>query len=285
MTQAEVLAHHSSVTKQEHEFFMGHYQDKLSPVKGLNHVLSELKYYQRTGTRSALYISPRPSLAFFHMVFAGIEDDEASAEVADSGLELLGSLLLPQAGLAKPEQQPMPGNLVKSSANSCKGAEAYFIDTVNQIKSGEYAGQDRVSVYHDESGRPLALRKSHEASTALTLVPIQLGAAVIPAGIIADVGHDANTKSTGMVNYDDYMLETFDVGKVISIAPLRVSPWAYANAPDRTLFGVSGMPATLTYDGVRGEQAAGGQLANFEQAAQTIMTLCGTQVAQVALAS
>lgn len=187
--------------------------------------------------------------------------------------------LMPICGLAPPtnEIQTVIGG---ERRDPCKDAETYFVECLSQINGQSEGRQTRISVYHTPEGTPLAIRKSYEQSTALTLQPAEL----IPAGTIASISYNKRAKTTGKTTLSrDYYcsLATYQVDGELELAPLRISPWAYDDPIDRALFAVTdngqGKPH---YSERRAELITGHNLDDFRQAADQVMQLCGVKSVQ-----
>ncbi len=176
-----------------------------------------------------------------------------------------------------PSTAPVKVKFGKKGSDACQRAERFFGQCLKQIETGEYHGQPRISVYHGPDGTPFALRKSTDESTALTLIPVAShGLEVAPAGTIVALGDKMNKKRTGEEELPGFRLETYLVDKALTLSPVRLSPWAYDNPLDRSLYAISNAwVEEPQYDRIRARIVELYSLSDFRQASRTVMEVCG----------
>jgi hypothetical protein len=188
--------------------------------------------------------------------------------------------------VTSPAQNTAAVELLGEDLRSCSQAEDFFVLAVKQIGSnGRADDHDRISVYHNADGTPIALRKTKIESTALLLEPAVSPQLVpIPAGTVVHVGPNASYVKTGEFDYLDRRnrpktrYQTFEVGGEdtgLEVAPLRLSPWAYEDPLDRAVFAISryNTGAEVQYDSDRAKLAQGFSIDDFRLAARSVMDI------------
>jgi hypothetical protein len=200
--------------------------------------------------------------------------DQAKVQLSN----FIGNFILPMSGVSS-TTHPIQGTLAGKDVAMCWDAEEYFNDCLTQINTGRYRLQTRISVYHDRQGTPLALRKHEATSSAITLVPVSIEGILVPPGSITGVGAHMNKVMTGVVQRDDApTYATYLVNNPFAIRPQRLSPWAYDDPLDRSLYALEDGPKNgdPEYKRARGRFIEGRTLDDFRQAADKVMSMCGT---------
>jgi hypothetical protein len=165
------------------------------------------------------------------------------------------------------------------SVDRCSMAEPYFARTLGQVNRGaKVPGEfDEVTVFHDSTGRPLAIKKAHDAHSALTLVGMNIGGLTVPSGTICRFGSKDKSDQvlTGQQQVNTkkvyYAARTLLVDENVEVMPARFSPWAYDDPFDRAAFGLVGNYV----DRERVKIATGNTIADFQAAADKILKICG----------
>lgn len=147
--------------------------------------------------------------------------------------------------------------LSTAHTSMCADAELHFNYARRQMFApvNPLYEHSHVSVYHDQHGSPIFLRKRWNASTALALVAMRLEGSDldIPAGTIVNLGtfgpEEVTAEKTVISPQSKrtvtlLRLISFDAKKD-SVMPLRHSAWAYTDPLDRALFATAGEHATI----------------------------------------
>lgn len=173
----------------------------------------------------------------------------------------------------------------------CSNAEHYFAVAVDQIEAEFTTGRNReISVYHDDGGNPLFLRKKLDVSTALTLDDMEFEGIPVPPGTIVamrpnDYYNDTNAV-TGMFRSkdDEKPVSTFRTirfdSDIDAILPLRLSAFAFPDPMDRALFAAQEIQINPKYGDValnvaRLNDRIDYDLPRFQKAAHTLLDACG----------
>lgn len=245
-------------------------------------------------------IRPLPSSRLLIGAFGALNGTDLTRNEKDAVAAFSNTYLLPLAGL-RVEPVDATHQLASTSyaSETCPQSEPTFADALRQIddlsegkKTPSFSPfrvfHKRLSVYSASDGTPLILRKQLNISLGLTLEHIMLDdAAIIPAGTIVATQPGTNGirqqdgwryKAPQKDNGEGYRLSTFDIDDTFGIRPMRVSPWAYANALDRALFGVThDIHDRWHYDLPRVHAVTKYSLDDFRQGAAQILELCAKQ--------
>lgn len=214
-----------------------------------------------------------------HGLVAGIFSKmNQKPENAGNYAKLLGKYLLPLCAIDSPKHLT-PCEIGASQQVFCPDAEDYFVDAIYQVNTNTYYGQPRLSVYHNESGVPIALRKSTQESSALLLQDTNMDNLYIPKGTYIDIFKDDRVTLSGHKTVSDgndtWQLESYCIENGFTIAPGRLSPWAYSSAIDRKLFGVQKYRNVTIYDSARAKQCSEYNLSSFRKVSKKILQQIG----------
>ena len=168
--------------------------------------------------------------------------------------------------------------LASSNKEFCQQAEGHFYDALNQLRTGEYSGQPKVSIYHDQDGKPLAIRKSSKESSALLLRDLTAEDIVVPKGSIVDIKKATVSTLTGSaLNFDRsgscWSVELYRIDGKPVIAPGRLSAWAYKDKNERRLFGVDLWGSEPRYNKRKGKLCKNSSLYDFVDASSEMLRL------------
>lgn len=228
--------------------------------------------------------TPRPSLAAFARLMTHARTFKREL-VNDPRFSGLVHQVLGVANLAT-DEQPHQGQPFSRTVRSCSAAEYYFCETVEQVRANVKEDdsvnteQKSITVFHDSTGKPLAIRKAHEEVTALSLVPIAIGDVTLPAGTIINVERPADMDATGKrvfaVPYGEHRVYRSFKVDAIGVTPARISPWAYEQPDDRAIFACH----QDIYDQAeilpaRANLISSYSLGDFTQAACDVLSMCG----------
>lgn len=188
-------------------------------------------------------------------------------------------MLLKQTGVTLPTE---PLLAVKNSGvegSYCTQAEPYFYASWSQVLSGHRRGHGIVSVYHTPGREPILFRKSNDASTALTLQPMEMERMPLVPGTIVSLAYSMNSTMTGEKAYgrgsNRYRLRTYELPPEITLGLGRLSAWAYNDAEKRRLFATECYGNEFRAEPSRARFLAETTLNDFHLAAHHIMELCG----------
>ena len=133
---------------------------------------------------------------------------------------------------------------------ACPTAETYFyeqfagLDDAPKPTGGPPAFM-RKRIYVDDEGEPVAVQKTGNEPTALTLAPLQHGPVTIPAGTIT-YPTLSDGKSISCWPQADIYVDTIHgdtampvdvlLADDIAFHPFRLSPWAHDNQSERFCF-------------------------------------------------
>jgi len=223
---------------------------------------------------------PRPSLATMFVKARTIRLDSTIKSPSVVAIKVhteLGKM----AGIEQSER-PLKSRLFSVGMGGCASAEDYFVDTSAQILSNEDRGQATVQVFHDSEGQPVFLKKTLDEPNALSLRPIEIEGLYMPPGSLVAIDRRLEKRTTGKQTiplnpHEDYTYSSHQIAEPLSIAPLRITPWAYPKETDRALFACRFDPNTgiAEYNQSRAEIIETYQLQDFERAATAVLSICG----------
>jgi len=237
-----------------------------STLKQIDGSLTSLTLTQET---SGDFVAPYPSHILMKNAFRRLRNGRNSARTA----AFMAESIVPLARVGRVES-PEPARIASGpELTACSDAEKYFVDTLRQIETGRSRRQTIVSVYHNDDGQAVALRKRSDESSALTLVDLTANDAIIPAGTIVGVyAHNAPlTAAVSPTRSQTY--SAYNAGKSMAIAPIRLSPWAHTDELDQAAFGVYNFGDS--YDYRRGNMIRSVTIDDFRQAAGQVLAMCG----------
>lgn len=222
-------------------------------------------------TRHGYDTSPRLGLVLAQELYLDMNGIEPSQRITE-----FSKKLLEYAGLDEPDInfRGVGGN---GSDEACIAAELYFTDALQQVGERRYISQSRVTMYHDQNGAPVLLRKSEDVSSALTLCGIEISGVPIVPGTIVGVDKRASKEKTGSLQfeYQGFEIATHLLQPDLLVNPIRISPWAYPNPLDRALFAMSSYGAqSAKVDRDRQERVVPYSLEDFHRCAHVISELC-----------
>lgn len=206
-------------------------------------------------------------------------------------------MILPLAGIRILSEPTARLTVSPVLDETCQRTEPTFVDALWQIAYVEKKGRlprtpsprrtihDRMSVYTDEQGSPLILRKQRDSRLGITLSNILLNdALVVPAGTFVGVDSRDTTGITDQAAHAyqqagkhtprERSFHLFTVSSSFAIRPLRIGPWAYDDPIRRAFFAIERRPMGERYDRGRARQIISHTLADFQQAAERIIRLC-----------
>ena len=123
---------------------------------------------------------------------------------------------------------------------ACQDAEPCFIDAKNVGSYATRTTDQSVNVFHAPSGSPLLFGKEVYARTCLTLQPMTGDDLFVPTGTIVATARDMAQHSTSMqITGKSSVVETFEINGMPRIAPLRLSPWAFEDVENRSLYALT----------------------------------------------
>ena len=270
MKKSEVLSHYDEVQRTDFEFIdairLG--QDEGPTLSEESHFYAKLL----TGSASEVsFTAPRPLLAMLRSAFGYFPGDPS--EVEPHIASLIGTKLLPGLGFTD-DTSSTPGKFISVNASDCSDAEPRFLDVVEQTQFGTSMNQKRVSAYHDSDGTLIALRKSYDVSTALTLQPISHNGITLPPGTI--IGMDQlNVKIVADAYANDCYYTVYEITNTLNVRPFRLSPWAFEEPLDRAIFGVDYVnEGSIYYGRRRANLVEGTTIHDFRAAAKAVMLIC-----------
>ncbi len=221
----------------------------------------------RKFTTHSVLVAPKPSQFLIRHAFSDPEF-HTDADIQT----FVTNVLYPIAGIDV-DRPSFSANVVDAAKKSaCYQAERFFHYTLEQILTDKRPTQPRIGVYHSPDAQPLALRKTHDISTALSLEPFVVGQANIPPGTIIGIA-DYNAEETGHFNIDSVQYSTYLVDRALDLAPRRLTPWAYDDELDRMHFAAFNQKDG--FDAARGEIVRSHTIDDFRLAAGQVMNLCG----------
>lgn len=249
----------------------------LLPV--INENITELPYYPArfyTGTTIPTFAHGIIECAYSELINR-VDRDEPTNDIAALVGLTFGRLL----GVKDLSRNAVSGKTRALHVDACSEAEHTFRDTIQQVIGGTCEDQKFVSVYHTQSGKPLLLRKTRPASTALTLDWLEInGVPVAPATIVRPPKTQTESMTGHAVieqeGWYKFLARTFVLPETPEITPSRLSPWFHEEELDRALFAVDkngdGVPDVDPY---RLEPLVEFKPDHLQLAAEKIMTACG----------
>lgn len=220
------------------------------------------------------YATPRLSLMAIKVVMQATEQGESFGPL---------HRLFKMAGIEIGDARHR-ARLGGSKVPACNAAEVHWKQTLGQINETQDPNQPRVSVYHDSTGLPLAIRKQREVPSALTLQPLEMNDVTLPSGTIVGIGLDANHYPTGSYRTATTRYDCYQVS-VPPCRPSRLSAWAY-DGPERALFACAmHMDRWVSYSAHRESMLTTVSIDDFRLAALTVMELCDVPSAPIESAS
>lgn len=223
---------------------------------------------------------PRPSLV---TMFVMTRTMRLSNKIQTPGETMLAmhSELSQMAGITQ-TKNPLRSRFLSIGMGGCPSAEDFFVDTASQILTNDDRKQISIQVFHDKKGSPVFLKKHFDEPNALSLKPLSIEGLFMPAGSLVAVDPRHSKRATGKQSVtlnpqEPYQYSTHVISEPMSIAPLRITPWAYEAEIDRALFACRINPSTdiAEYDQSRAERIETYQLQDFQQAARTVLDMCG----------
>lgn len=222
--------------------------------------------------------TPTPPLAYIRCVFTAMSANRGNTAFLRNAADFLNQRLLPEV-TGNIGEYSHQADLRGPFKSTCYSAEAQFLTALKQARQigtdttdvESWRAHGRISVYSDESGQPVLLRKQREHSTALTLTNISLlgkRGFILPAGSIVSVqagrATEQASKDEAGTRYGSYVFN-----KKMGIFPLRFSPWVFSDPHKRALF-ASTNPAIKQSEQ---ETLANITLDDFKEAAHNIAVL------------
>ena len=197
--------------------------------------------------------------------------------------QIINKFILPMNGFKVPSEANVKAEVTKVYATGCSKAEMFFYYAHKQATTDINYKQPSLSVYYDQSKKPIIFKKCKEESSGLTLEPIDFYGSIIPPGSIVSIPHsDEGTlsKPTGRSKIGGNPVLTYEIGDKLLICPTRLSPWAYTRKLDRALFALSLDKDTgeRVIDVERLKVVMGLDLNSFRSAATHIMDRCGLKL-------
>lgn len=192
--------------------------------------------------------------------------------------KLLAKFILPLCTF-EPENSARSCKIGTKQFVFCPDAEGHFVDVVEQVDTRSYCGQPRISVYHDETGTPVVLRKSFEESSALLLQDVCAEDLRIPRGTFVGLADETQATLSGQKTMTDddstWELESYCIENEFAIAPGRLSPWAYNSALEREMFAIQRYANFTLFDSVRADQCSRHSLSSFRRVSIKILQETG----------
>lgn len=239
--------------------------------------------------------SPRPMLAALRKAYRNMEYwavDDWYAQPMAAGLI---NIITRASGLGNPEAVVGDGVYEHKSGFyesdfMCVSAEPNFSRLLGFIANPDLEIADTfrredhtATVYLDKGNKPIALQKSIEIGSALSLTRVTLGGVLLPAGTILNIGSsDEDSVDSSLVAGGEINGFSCEIRYIegMGITPLRASPWAYENSSlDRSLFacgtGIDGKPKI---NEIAKQYAVARQLDDFRTGAGRVMEACGIGV-------
>jgi|GEM_PF-5214791 len=181
-------------------------------------------------------------------------------------------------GLAPGETTPVTvhhtTDFPSEDSTSCSDAEPCFVDAKKVATYQTRETDQSVNIFHTPAHTPLLFGKEVYARTSLTLQPMVAEELYIPRGTIVATARDMSQHTTGMrVTGKSSVLETFAVDGPPRVAPLRLSPWAFDDEENRSLYALT--PTDwgngTTVDTLRFSQIHEATIAEFTRVAHALV--------------
>jgi hypothetical protein len=277
MQPLETIQHHGDIRSREQETLTSSIGQLLPRARAaqLHSTAVALSLIARKEAHTTR-ILPRLSHYLLERAFkdSALLVKERSHNALPAALDFIEEVVLPMTDVTVTE--PAEAKLTHAALVGCIHAEGYFKGCLDQINLGQFGFQDRIKTYHDAKGTPIALQKSKSESTALTLKPLTVdGATVIPAGTIAGVDTRMMRTKTGSMRGRLVTFDTYEVDGPFALCPKRLSPWAYNDPLDRSIYAVRPRLAGGNYHEERGDIVVDTTLEDFQHAAAQVMQMCG----------
>jgi hypothetical protein len=223
---------------------------------------------------------PRPSLATMFVMTRTMRLNNKIRSPHET-MVALHSELGQMAGIVQ-DDNPLRSRFLSIGMGGCPSAEDFFVDTASQILADEDRNQASIQVFHDKEGSPVFLKKHFDEPNALSLKPLSIEGLYMPPGSLVAVDPRHSKRATGKQSVtlnpqETYQYSTHVISEPMSIAPLRITPWAYEAEIDRVLFACRINPSTdiAEYDQSRAERIETYRLEDFERAAKSVLSVCG----------
>lgn len=251
----------------EHHAVQSYEQREIIDIALSVAVDDHIRHSLEVSARFDVPIAPVPALA----AFKGLARQRMLMR-SNVGDDVLHDAVLPATGL------PIPSDGVRCKGGrlllrSCLDAEHLFSKAVTQARYHLVGEQDTITIHHTKDRKPVLFQKSAEQDTALSLVPIMINKRVFPSGVIFAVQPvpDAGTE-TGTHHLSNIDFATREIDDV-RLTPIRISPWAFDDELDRSLFGVDASHQR-NFNGRRARMVRERTLGDFQSSARHIMELC-----------
>lgn len=282
MSETAVLEHYEERLAGEKAHVVDHYDELMEAAQGLKNARDYLTSVVEdpVHTLRLTAISPLISHVLLRKAYADLPrppriDDSMRTFVGGSLLEFIDPPESEGSVSGEIDPQALPG--------ICSYMEFAFFNAYEQASGRsvhELAQQPVISVYHDESGRPLILQKSKDEANGLLLEPADASGVRIPAGTSVGLGIAMKVPGyiTGnMVQPDGTKLFTYMVPEGLRLMPRRATPWIHADPADRALFAVNNyyQEGPRMDHASRIEHTTSLSLEDFREAAANVMSLCG----------
>lgn len=273
-TPQEIQDHHRQISTAERVAIQAVYDGSIDSTVAVSSQFAQAvvrrnnAYVLRRGTLQTLEgrsSTPTPGLYLVEDTFAVLS---RYPEQRHAAAAFLGEIALPLVRLAQDDCLEINPDL--EDLSTCKSAELYFLDTVQQITERRYNSQKTVRTYYNAEG-PIALRKAKDRETALLLRSTR----GIPAGTIIGIGTEG-LRRTVHYKSEGWTEEACEIDDTFSFRPFRITPWAYSSPADRAMFAVG--LSSDTYDLSLGADLSRITLDDFRGAAREILVHCGLEV-------
>ncbi len=293
-----IFAHHRQVIATEQDYIRENCAALLAAVPAISSVsnlITSVAEGSNPWANLTEFVTPRIGLGLLELGYEALQqctNEERFTEIT----HFIGTTILPMAGC---ERQPAEAVAFDSrySNEYCSFSEVSFHQILNQLSGLHDRPHQLVTVFHDATGQPLAIRKTKGLQTTLTLRSFQVvgrdgrvigdiplsdtGLVTIPAGTIAEVSVHRELGPIRKVEADDCTIyEACQLIDPISLHPLRMSAWAYRRQIDRALFATK-FGSTVSTKGPteikssRLELLSNVALEDYQTAAHLILKRCG----------
>jgi hypothetical protein len=273
MRASAAIQHHQELFAAERDFIASNYSELAGQVVGLPDTELALSRHEPGHERGSVASkTPLPLHELLDAAFSDLYRVKRTAQI----LDFVGSVVLPQIGIES-LAPAVSGELHICTLVACRIAEGYFANTLRQMEGENPIGelQPRITVYYNGEGVPLALEKAALEKSALLLEPVVMGDITLPTGTIVSVDPKIDKAKSGQARAGDNGFITYQVEDGgFDIMPGRLSPWAYDQAIDRSLFAISGgWAGSVNYDAKHGQMIEERTIEDFRQAAHKVMGL------------